>query len=203
MTPPPFDTAPPPARDTRERILRAALHLFRKRGYHGVGITEILEVAQAPKGSMYHHFPGGKESVGVAVIQTMTRGLIDVFTAMPAQSTEAQVLQAGAQMALGLEKTHHEICALFSGFVAERTASPLLGAALAEAYDRMVATLQERLLADGFAAAAAHDTALSVVMLLEGGSILSHTHQSIAPFRLAVRQAASLCRLPAAGLSGA
>ena len=45
---------------TKERLVRTACALFRQRGYSGVGVAEILTAAQAPKGSLYHHFPNGK-----------------------------------------------------------------------------------------------------------------------------------------------
>jgi TetR/AcrR family transcriptional repressor of lmrAB and yxaGH operons len=53
---------------TRERLVRAAVKLFQQRGYHGAGLIEILAEAQAPKGSLYHHFPGGKEGLAVACV---------------------------------------------------------------------------------------------------------------------------------------
>jgi TetR/AcrR family transcriptional regulator, lmrAB and yxaGH operons repressor len=52
--------------DARSRLIRVASALFRQRGYDGVGLTEILEASGAPKGSFYHHFPGGKEQLGEA-----------------------------------------------------------------------------------------------------------------------------------------
>jgi TetR/AcrR family transcriptional repressor of lmrAB and yxaGH operons len=55
-------------RTTRERLIRAAVFLFQSRGYHGVGLTAILTRARAPKGSLYHHFPGGKEQLAVAAV---------------------------------------------------------------------------------------------------------------------------------------
>jgi TetR/AcrR family transcriptional repressor of lmrAB and yxaGH operons len=55
-------------RTTRERLIRAAVFLFQSQGYHGVGLTAILTRARAPKGSLYHHFPGGKEDLAVAAV---------------------------------------------------------------------------------------------------------------------------------------
>lgn len=55
-------------RPTRERILRAGVHLFQQHGYHGTGIVAILDRAGAPKGSFYHHFPGGKEELAVSAM---------------------------------------------------------------------------------------------------------------------------------------
>lgn len=47
----------------RIALLRAATRLFRERGYTGVGVAEILEASRAPRGSLYFHFPGGKEQI--------------------------------------------------------------------------------------------------------------------------------------------
>tara|TARA_R110001592_G_scaffold19231_3_gene79034 strand:+ start:9846 stop:10397 length:552 start_codon:yes stop_codon:yes gene_type:complete len=44
--------------------VRAAASLFRKNGYSKTGLNEILAESQAPKGSLYHYFPGGKEQLG-------------------------------------------------------------------------------------------------------------------------------------------
>lgn len=53
---------------TRENMLTAASSLFRARGYEGIGIAELLEKSGAPRGSLYFHFPGGKEQIGAEVI---------------------------------------------------------------------------------------------------------------------------------------
>lgn len=45
---------------TREKLAWTALKLFQEKGYHGVGLREVLEVSGLPKGSLYHHFPNGK-----------------------------------------------------------------------------------------------------------------------------------------------
>lgn len=53
----------PRTSDAKSRFIKTAGTLFRKRGYHAVGLSEIIEAAQAPKGSFYHHFPEGKEEL--------------------------------------------------------------------------------------------------------------------------------------------
>jgi TetR/AcrR family transcriptional repressor of lmrAB and yxaGH operons len=42
---------------------------LQRRGFHGVGLTEVLAQAGAPKGVLYHHFPGGKAELAVAAIE--------------------------------------------------------------------------------------------------------------------------------------
>ena len=51
---------------TKDRLIRSAAHLFRTRGYHGVGLNDLLADAKAPKGSLYHHFPAGKSDLALA-----------------------------------------------------------------------------------------------------------------------------------------
>ena len=81
------------APDTRERILTAAQRLFRKRGYHATGLSDILEAANAPKGSLYHHFPDGKEAIGVCVVEKISTGLLNLLAQSRARSIEAVIRQ--------------------------------------------------------------------------------------------------------------
>src|SRR5438067_7631387 len=54
---------------TRDRILDVTAELFRRYGYTGTGLKQIVANANAPFGSLYHFFPGGKEQLGDEVIR--------------------------------------------------------------------------------------------------------------------------------------
>ena len=54
---------------TRERIVDSSAELFRRQGYTGTGVKQIVAAASAPFGSLYHFFPGGKEQLGEEVIR--------------------------------------------------------------------------------------------------------------------------------------
>jgi TetR/AcrR family transcriptional regulator, lmrAB and yxaGH operons repressor len=184
--------------DTRQRILRAALRLFRQHGYHGVGIADILAQAQTPKGSMYHHFPGGKEEIGAAVVGLIADGVVGLLDAVPNTVTAAPMMvQVGRVFLDGMVRTRHELCALFATFVAQKDTAPRLAAAVDEAYSNIADRLAQRLRASGFTPAQARDRASLVVMLLEGGSLVAAARDDVAPFKLALKQAVSLCQLPA------
>lgn len=181
--------------DTRERLLTAAQRLFRKRGYHATGLNDILEAAQAPKGSLYHHFPGGKEAIGVSVVEKISNSLLSLLAQSRARSTEAILRQAGAQMLVGMEKTNYELCTLFASFAAERKTSPQLGLAVTLAYGELTAAIEALLLRDGWTARSAKDKALLVTALMEGGLLLSQAQSDSTAFKLALKQAASICRV--------
>ena len=65
------------AKDTRARMLETAARLLRHRGYHGMAVSDVLDESGAPRGSLYFHFPGGKDQL---VIEA-TRAAIDEATA--------------------------------------------------------------------------------------------------------------------------
>ncbi len=58
--------------DTKTRLIRAMLLALAQQGYNGTGINEVLVSANAPKGVLYHHFPGGKAALAVAAIEAGT-----------------------------------------------------------------------------------------------------------------------------------
>src|SRR5436309_8314757 len=69
---------------TRDRIVDSTAELFRRQGYTGTGVKQIVTEASAPFGSLYHFFPGGKEQLGEEVIRSsgmLYAQLWDVFFA--------------------------------------------------------------------------------------------------------------------------
>lgn len=61
-------------RDAGRRLLSAGLTLLLEQGYYGVGVQAILDAAQAPKGSFYHHF-ADKEDFALQVIDDYMVGV--------------------------------------------------------------------------------------------------------------------------------
>lgn len=57
------------AQSTREKLIKAASEQFRSKGYAASAIADILKSAGVPKGSLYHHFPGGKHDLALAATQ--------------------------------------------------------------------------------------------------------------------------------------
>ena len=57
----------PKKTDTKERMIVAARRLFREHGYLGTALSDVVTESAAPRGSIYFHFPGGKEELATEV----------------------------------------------------------------------------------------------------------------------------------------
>ena len=56
------------ASDPRGRMVRSAAVLFRERGLDGTSFRDVIEHSGAPRGSIYHHFPGGKAQLAAEAV---------------------------------------------------------------------------------------------------------------------------------------
>src|SRR5271168_4880754 len=61
------------ASDVRQRMIDHAVVLLAQKGLQGASFTEVLQASGAPRGSLYHHFPGGKEELVLAALDAAGR----------------------------------------------------------------------------------------------------------------------------------
>ena len=67
---------PGPRSDVRSKMVAGAVRLLAKEGVEGTSFKEVLAVSDAPRGSVYHHFPGGKSELLHAALDLVSeRGL--------------------------------------------------------------------------------------------------------------------------------
>lgn len=88
----------------KERMVLAALDLLRHSGLTGAGINSVVEASGAPKGSVYHYFPGGKQDLVVAALGEAERRVGEGFRAIFAKraSLAEKVRALFATIASGL-----------------------------------------------------------------------------------------------------
>ena len=92
------------AKDTRTRMIETTARLLQHRGYHGTSLNDILEQSGAPRGSLYFHFPGGKDQLAIeatrAAIAQATHELRETLAQArtPAQGVRAYAEAAGRLM---------------------------------------------------------------------------------------------------------
>jgi TetR/AcrR family transcriptional repressor of lmrAB and yxaGH operons len=173
--------------DARDRLIRTAARLFRQRGYDGVGLTEILEAADAPKGSFYHHFPDGKEQLGAAAVR---HGGAHVAAAIDQCFAAAPDFDTGVRALAGLLATSFEASGFRDGCpvtsIALDTApqSAPIAAAVREVLDGWRDRLAGHAVRLGAAGLTRRDADLLLV-LLEGAWIVARIRADVAPIRQA------------------
>jgi TetR/AcrR family transcriptional repressor of lmrAB and yxaGH operons len=192
-----MSTAPPA---TRDRLIAAMRDALQRRGLHGVGLSDILASADAPKGVLYHHFPGGKTELAIAAIEATTAELGTALERLMQRETDpGQALQAWIQGALKrLEASGFERGCPLATVALESTADdPALRAALADAFATMRGHIAGALQRAGHAPDAAAALAALIVAAYEGGLLQARVAQSLEPLVLATRSLLSLMQRPA------
>jgi AcrR family transcriptional regulator len=172
---------------TRERIIVAAAELFRRQGYNGTGLKQILADAEAPFGSLYHHFPGGKGELGEEVIHRSGTFFEALVLAVydREESAEASVRAVFSAAAETLEATGYEdACPIATVALEIASTDEPLRRATAEAFEGWCEALARRL--DD------RDKAVAVIAALEGAFVLCRAMRDTEAMRAAGEMAASL-----------
>ncbi|MBN2622148.1 MAG: TetR/AcrR family transcriptional regulator [Acidimicrobiales bacterium] len=163
---------------TRERILDATAELFRIRGYCATGMKQVVARAEAPFGSVYHFFPGGKEQLAAESIERAGRHYHDlvlaVFDAEPDVIAGTRAVFDGAGEVLRTSG-YADACPIATVALEVASTSEPLRHASDRVFESWLASLRARLVAAGVDAATARSVAISVVALLEGAFLLSRT----------------------------
>ncbi|MBB5868019.1 AcrR family transcriptional regulator [Allocatelliglobosispora scoriae] len=167
----------------RTSMIDGAVQLLASRGIQGTSFSEVLELTGAPRGSVYHHFPGGKdELVAAAVDHAAARALelLDRTAGAPAQEVAAAFLNAWRTL---LTRGDYAFgCAVVAVTVA--TDSPVLLERAAAAFRGWRQRLSGLLAEGGLPSAAADRFAVTLIAASEGAVVLSRAERSLEPFEL-------------------
>ncbi|MEO1040108.1 MAG: TetR/AcrR family transcriptional regulator [Pseudomonadota bacterium] len=182
---------------TRERLVRAAARLFQERGYGGVGLSEILSLADAPKGSLYHHFPEGKTQLARAALEMAGDRLeASLAQAREAGGDAANMVEGFAGLLAGwLEASNFTQGCPVATIALEQAGQPgELTDTVAAIFRRWRETLRLSLLGDGIAQERADALANLALSAIEGALILARAERNGDLVRRAAGEIAALIR---------
>jgi AcrR family transcriptional regulator len=168
---------------SRERMVRSAALLFRERGYSGTAFSDVIAHSGAPRGSIYHHFPGGKAELAQEAVAWAAATIAErLDEALASEHDAAGVLRAFlAPWREVLERSDFRAgCPLVA--ITVETDVP---AALTEAVERAFAGWQRllaaRLRRAGIAPARARTLATLTLGAIEGAVLLCRAQRDTAP----------------------
>jgi TetR/AcrR family transcriptional repressor of lmrAB and yxaGH operons len=190
----------PLARGVRDRMVASAVDLLARKGLQATSFNEVLERSGAPRGSVYHHFPEGKdELVGSALDLAGARAIewLDQKAGRPAEEVATWFLHIWREV---LVRSNFEAgCAVLAVTVAADSPELLQhAAAVFRTWRRRVAELLEQ---GGMAPADAARMAATLIASTEGAVALSRAEQSLEPFDLVAEQLLDQVRQLQAGRS--
>lgn len=164
----------------RREIVRTAAVLFRRQGYAGTGTQQILAVSGAPRGSLYHYFPQGKEQIGQAALEYAG----DLVTATLARLVEQEPTPGAALREYGRllagwlhDSGYRDGCPITTTLLELAPASEGVTATGRRAFTAWTGTLEQALLTAGADLARARRLATLAVAALEGALILARVQQ--------------------------
>ncbi|WP_436389569.1 TetR/AcrR family transcriptional regulator [Amycolatopsis sp. MEPSY49] len=160
---------------TKERIMAAGAELFRRNGYTGTGLKQIVSEANAPFGSLYHFFPGGKEQLGTEVIRTSGLAYIELFDLFiaPAPDLISGIEAFFAAGIATLEATDYvEGCPIATVALEVASTNEPLRQATAEVFTAWIEAGTEKFARFGLSTEAARTLTITAVNNLEGAFVL-------------------------------
>ncbi|MGW5684913.1 TetR/AcrR family transcriptional regulator [Nonomuraea sp. NPDC003754] len=190
--------------NTKERILDASAELFRRNGYTGTGLKQIVAAAGAPFGSIYHFFPGGKEQLGEEVIRSSGMMYVQLFDALiapapdPVSGIEAFFAAAAETL---VETGYADACPIATVALEVAGTNEALRGATADVFTAWIAAGTEGFARFGLAPEAARRLTICLVTSLEGAFVLCRSLRDTEALRVAGEVVAATARAELAAAS--
>jgi TetR/AcrR family transcriptional repressor of lmrAB and yxaGH operons len=189
------NSVPRPDR-SRAALIDKAATLFRRQGYAATGLNQILEEAGVKPGSLYHHFPQGKQQLAAAVVDAEGAGIEQLLRRFLATGRPvADIVDRWVDLLeTVLAGDLRDGCPIEPIATESVNSSPVVREASARVFKGWCVAIADRLRSDGWSAAEAKGVAVAVISLIEGALILSRIAGDAAALEAAKPAARTLLR---------
>ncbi|MFD4636285.1 TetR/AcrR family transcriptional regulator [Lentzea sp. NPDC058436] len=170
-------------RGTKQRMLDSAVLLLRERGAAGVTVDAVLAHSGAPRGSVYHHFPGGRNEMVLGAVRQAGDYIATMVRESAAEGDVGQMVdRLVAFWRRALTKTDFRAgCPVAAMAMDSRDVVPEAGDVVREIFARWQDGLVEAFRASGVAPERARRLATLVVSAIEGAIILCRARRDLVP----------------------
>jgi TetR/AcrR family transcriptional repressor of lmrAB and yxaGH operons len=168
----------------KTNLVRTAMRLFRRQGYASTGLQQIVAESGAPKGSLYHYFPSGKEALGEAAIALAGGMIRDLLAELATRHRSSKAfLRAYCQVMAGWmeESGFHSGCPVATTLLETAPQSPTITAAGQRAIDDWIGIVADVLSQEGMERREARSRAQLIIAAMEGALILARVRRSTRP----------------------
>jgi TetR/AcrR family transcriptional repressor of lmrAB and yxaGH operons len=168
------------AASPRDAMLDSAITLFRQRGIADTSVRDIVEHSGAPRGSVYHHFPGGKEQLAAEATERAGSFIALLLSTLEERPPEEAIASFVGYWSTSMTRNQfRDGCPAAAAALSDDTPAAREAAALA--FGQWEETLTSALVARGRTADDAASLATLSIAAIEGALILSRAKQSDQP----------------------
>jgi AcrR family transcriptional regulator len=169
-------------KDSRQKMIESAGRLIGTRGVNAASFSEVLADSGAPRGSIYHHFPDGKDQLAAEAVR-WTSARVLAYQRAFAGTTPAGVLERFIGMwRKVVEQSSGTAGCVVAGVGIDTLASePGLIDLVRATFRDWIGLLDEQLQATGLSEARARAIATMTVASMEGALILCRAEAGVAP----------------------
>ncbi|HEX4059092.1 MAG TPA: TetR/AcrR family transcriptional regulator [Galbitalea sp.] len=173
--------------DTRKKMIVGAARLLAERGLQETSFSQVLELTGAPRGSIYHHFPDGKDQLVAAAVDLAGAHAIALIDGSGAGTALEITTHFLSMWRATLVRSNYTAgCSVLAVTIA--TDSPELLAHTATVFRGWRLRLAELLTDAGLEKSDAARFAALLIASTEGAVVLSRAEQSMEPFELVAEQ---------------
>ena len=170
--------------EIHDRMVAGAARLLAQKGLQAASFSEILELTKTPRGSVYHHFPGGKDQLVAEAVELAGSRALAALERPGAMARETAEGFIGLWRELLVRSNFGAGCAVLAVTVASDSTDLLDKAAAV--FQSWRETLARRL-AEGGLPERADELAALLISSTEGAVVLSRAARSLEPFDTVAR----------------
>src|SRR5262249_28418678 len=168
----------------KENLVRTAMRLFRQQGYASTGLQQVLSESGAPKGSLYHYFPDGKEALGQAAVELAGELIGQMLSDLAERHRQPKAfIKAYCEVMAGWmeESEFRSGCPIATTMLETVPRSPALTKAGARVLDRWIGIVASVFAGAGASQREAKVKAQLLIATMEGALLLARIRQSTRP----------------------
>lgn len=176
---------------TRERMIETTARLLQHRGYHGTSLNDILAESGAPRGSLYFHFPGGKDQLVLeATRATVAQATEVLYATLAGTKSPARAVRIFFEETAGmLEASNYTFgCPVAPMILDGPEDLAEIDRQCREAFDEWTGLYRDAFMTAGLSRHRAESLALMVEASHEGLMLMARAHRDTAPMMKAARE---------------
>lgn len=177
----------PTRRDGRDRLLNGARKLLAEKGYAGMELRDVAARGKAPRGSIYHHFPGGKRQLAIEAAELEgTEIRVAIERSLEERGLSETLTMFGEMFRRRVKDQPERLGCPVAAAALARPEDPALAAAATKAFQSWEAPIAAALRDEGVGKADAETFAGLVVSTVEGALVRARAAGDEAPLVSAV-----------------